>query len=306
MNRFPFGIDLGGTKTEGCVLGPGGDEILRHRVDTIKDSYSATIATITHLVQALQRRSGRTCHRLGVGIPGSVSPVAGLVRNANSTWINGRPFGRDLEAALGLPVRIENDANCLALSESFDGAARGAGSVFAVVLGTGVGGGLVINGRIHVGAHALAGEWGHTPLAGAPEGSDCFCGRAGCLETFLSGPALVRDYQASGGDPDICHVQQIAARALNGDAAAIGALSRHLARLGQALGAIVNIVDPEVIVLGGGLSNLQGLAEALPAVIAQHIFAPHSDRVVPVVRQARWGDSSGVRGAARLFEGDDR
>ncbi|MBZ0130103.1 MAG: ROK family protein [Rhodobacteraceae bacterium] len=305
MNGALFGIDLGGTKTEGVVLLADGSEALRHRLPTIPGSYAATLTTIKQLVATLEARSGLACQRLGIGIPGSVSPATGLVRNANSTWINGQPFHSDIAAALDRPVRIANDANCLALSEARDGAGAGADPLFAVILGTGVGGGLVIGGRIVVGAHGLGGEWGHVPLAGgAVAGAACFCGRSGCNETWLSGPALLRDHLANGGQ-SLERVEEVVELARAGDKAASAALARYRERLARALGSIVNIVDPAMIVLGGGVSNLPGLAEDLPGLIARHIFAAPDDRVTIRVVRAHWGDSSGVRGAARLWEAEE-
>jgi fructokinase len=299
---FLLGIDLGGTKTEAVVLRPDGTEAARHRVPTVKGSYSDTLKTISDLAQAMQTLTGQVFDRIGVGIPGSMSPVTGLVRNANSTWLNDKPLLRDLGAATGRRVRVSNDANCLALSETRDGAAKGAVSVFAVILGTGVGGGLVINGQIIEGANGLAGEWGHIPLAGevAPW-PDCFCGQSGCMEQYLSGPAIVREYHQQGGEK-VANLEALTARAQANDAFAVETLARHLMRLGRGLGSIVNVVDPDVIVLGGGVSNLPGLIEALPKVIAPHVLAPESDNIEIKVARAIWGDSSGVRGAARLWE----
>jgi len=297
-----IGIDLGGTKTEGVAILPDGTELLRHRVKTVKGSYEATLQTISDIVDRLDTATGVRSDRIGVGIPGSISPVTGLVRNANSTWINGRPLAVDLAATLNRKVKISNDANCLALSETRDGAAKGAASVFAVILGTGVGGGLVIDGKILDGAHGLGGEWGHIPQPGESDtGLACFCGRRGCTETFLSGPGLLRDYHQNGGE-DLKSVEALAARSTEGDKDAKRALEQHLIRLARALAVIVNTVDPEVIVLGGGVSNLPGLAENLPARIAPFVFAAETDKIEIQVRRAQWGDSSGVRGAARLWE----
>jgi fructokinase len=301
MQDLRLGIDLGGTKTEAVVLTADGAEIARQRVPTVKGRYAATLETVSALVQQMELRAGQRFTRFGIGIPGSVSPRTGLVRNANSTWINGKPLALDLERKTGRAIRISNDANCLALSELHDGAAKGAASVFAVILGTGVGGGLVLNRQIVEGAHGLGGEWGHIPLA--HEGKDaptCFCGRRGCMEQYLSGPAIVRDYLASGGQTAEA-VEVINARAEAGEDLAMQVLARHLARLGRGLGAIVNVIDPEMFVLGGGVSNLAGLIESLPGVIAPHVFAAKDDMIEIKVRRAKWGDSSGVRGAARLW-----
>ncbi len=302
MTAFLLGIDLGGSKTEGVVLRRDGSEVMRHRVDTVKGSYADTLTTISGLVQHLEHQSQCKFDRVGVGIPGSVSPISGLVRNANSTWINGQALAGDLERVLKRKVRLENDANCLALSECRDGAARGAASAFAVILGTGVGGGLVINGRIVSGAHGLGGEWGHIPLAHeATPAPDCFCGRRGCMEQYLSGPAILREYQAQGGDK-VARVERVSDRAQAGESRANAVLNQHLQRLGRGLGTIVNLIDPEVIVLGGGVSNLPGLLDQLPSAIAPHVFAQADDNVEIKLRKAVWGDSSGVRGAARLWE----
>lgn len=297
-----LGIDLGGTKTEGVVLRPNGSEIGRKRVETVRGDYTATMDTILDLVSTLEKQAGIRFDRIGIGIPGSISAKTGLVRNANSTWINGKPLVDDLARVLGRKVRVSNDANCLALSEARDGAAQGAHSVFAVILGTGVGGGLVVNGSIVAGANGLAGEWGHTPLAHqGPDGPLCFCGRQGCMEQYVSGPAILNDYTHSGGEV-LDRVETLVERAKAGEVDAIATLRRHLERLAHGLGGIVNLLDPDVFVLGGGVSNLPGLAESLPRAIAPHVFAPARDKVEIQVRRARWGDSSGVRGAARLWE----
>ena len=299
-----FGIDLGGTKTEGVVMHLDGREVLRHRMATIKGSYAATLETISTLITHLEDSSGFACQRLGVGIPGSVSPVTGLVRNANSTWINGRNLTADLTQHLGLPVRISNDANCLTLSEARDGAARGANLVFGVILGTGVGGGLVVNGHVWNGAHGLAGEWGHIPMPGkAAQDSEirrCFCGRVGCIESYLSGPAILAEYRSEGGVA--VDVSGIVNHAGAGEACAISVLARHKRRLGRALGLVVNLLDPDVIVLGGGVSKLPGLLDELPSLVLPHVFAANDDAPVIDIRKALHGDSSGVRGAAWLWE----
>jgi fructokinase len=301
MHGLRLGIDLGGTKTEAVILAANGAEIARQREPTVKGSYQATLDTVKSLVQEMEKQTGQRFSQIGIGIPGSISPRTGLVRNANSTWINGKLLAVDLERETGRQFRISNDANCLALSELHDGAASGAASVFAVILGTGVGGGLVLNGQVIDGAHGLGGEWGHIPLA--HEGSSapkCFCGRRGCMERYLSGPAIVTDYLALGGQA-ADNVETISQRAQAGEDLAKHALERHLRRLGQGLGTIVNVIDPAVFVLGGGLSNLPGLIDALPAAIAPHVFAAEADMIEIKVRRAKWGDSSGVRGAARLW-----
>ena len=294
-----LGIDLGGTKIEIVALGDGERELLRRRVPTPREDYAGTVAAIGTLVDAAEAELG-SAGTVGIGIPGSVSPASGLIRNANSTWLNGQPLQRDLEARLRRPVRLANDANCFALSEAADGAGAGADSVFGAILGTGVGGGLVIGGRIVTGANTIAGEWGHIPLParGAADGPPrrCWCGRLDCIETFLSGPAFERDYAAASGEA--LHAHAIAARAAAGDAAAAAALARHADRLARALAMVINLVDPDVIVLGGGLSNIASLRHDVPRLWGRHVF---SDGVATRLAAAVHGDSSGVRGAARLW-----
>jgi fructokinase len=301
MNPVLAGVDLGGTKTEVLAMRPDGEEVLRLRQPTPRGDYAATIRLITDMIADVERQVGAALPRVGVGIPGSAAPKTGLVRNANSTWLNGRPFADDLARALDRPVRLANDANCLALSEARDGAAAGADPVFAIILGTGVGGGLVVGGRIVNGAHGLGGEWGHVPLTGETGvGGACFCGRFGCVETYLSGPAIVADYCATGGSA--FRVEEVVDLAKGGDPGAQSALDLHLDRLGRMLGTIVNIVDPEVIVMGGGVSRLPGLVDQLPEALAPHVFLPPRDMDLPRIVLAQYGDSSGVRGAARLWE----
>ncbi len=305
-----FGVDLGGTKIEGVVLMPDGSEVLRHRVATPGGDYRATLHAIGALIDHLEAQSGQVCQRVGIGIPGSVSPQTGLVRNANSTCLNGRDLPGDLVRLLGREIRINNDANCLALSEIRDGAACGTTSAFAVILGTGVGGGLVIDNKIVTGAHGLGGEWGHVPLAQeAPRETACYCGRYYCNEMFLSGPSIVAAYRRKSGKK-VPNVQAVAKDAGAGEPLAIDVLATFGQRLARALGTIVNIVDPEVIILAGGVSNLDGLVENLARDLRPHIFAstddgpdngPDNGVEIPIKR-AQWGDSSGVRGAARLWE----
>jgi fructokinase len=293
------GVDLGGTKIEALALARSGEELARQRVPTPRGDYEATVAAVAALVGEVERRAGET-GTVGVGIPGTVVPATGLVKNANSTWLNGRPLGRDLEARLRRPVRLMNDANCFALSEASDGAAAGARVVFGVILGTGVGGGIVIDGRCHVGLNLVGGEWGHNPLpwmtADEHPGAPCYCGRRGCIETFLSGPALERDYAERTGEALTSHAIVRAADA--GDGRAVTALAHYHDRLARALASVVNVLDPDVIVLGGGMSNVPGVAESAAAGLGRWVF---SDTVAtPVVRHAH-GDSSGVRGAAWLW-----
>ena len=294
-----IGIDLGGTKIEGLALAEDGREIDRRRVAAPRGSYQHTVRAIVDLVAAIES-SIQATGSVGVGIPGAISPATGLIKNANSTWLIGHPLADDLARALGRPVRLANDANCFVLSESADGAAAGNAVVFGVIIGTGTGGGLVVNGQLVVGANAIAGEWGHNPLP-SPEdderpGPPCYCGRSGCIETFLSGPALARDYIALGGD-DLSAVD-VATRAARGDPRAIACLERYERRFARAIASIINIVDPQVIVLGGGLSKIARLYENVPKLWAPHVF---SDRADTQLVRARHGDASGVRGAAWLW-----
>jgi fructokinase len=294
-----IGIDLGGTKIEGLALGDDGREIERRRVAAPRGSYEHTIRAIVELVTTIEA-SIKQKATVGVGIPGSTSPATGLIKNANSTWLIGHPLAEDLSRALGRPVRLANDANCFALSEAADGAAAGASVVFGVIIGTGTGGGLVVNGQIVVGANAIAGEWGHNPLP-SPEdderpGPPCYCGRSGCIETYLSGPALARDYIARGGDD--LSAADVASRAEQGDARAVACIGRYEQRFARAIATIINVVDPDVIVLGGGVSNIARLYENVPRLWAPYIF---SDHVATRLLRAKHGDASGVRGAAWLW-----
>jgi fructokinase len=294
-----IGIDLGGSKIEAIALAAGGRTLDRRRIPTPKDDYHATLSAIAALVGSLENELGER-GSVGVGIPGTISPATGVVKNANSTWLNGRPLDRDLERVLARPVRLANDANCFALSEATDGAAAAASIVFGVILGTGTGGGVVVDRRVLTGANAVAGEWGHNPLPAPHDderpGPSCYCGRSGCIETFLSGPALSRDYRAATGQS--LEAIDIAARAVSGDRHAVACLQRYEERLARALGSVINVLDPDVIVLGGGLSNIERLYEAVPALWAPYVF---SDRVDTVLARAAHGDSSGVRGAAWLW-----
>jgi len=296
-----FGVDLGGTKIEILALDAKGAELLRRRVAAPRDDYDATLAAIAALVAAVERDLGIVpgIASVGVGTPGSRSPRTGLLRGSNSVWLNGRPIRDDLEARLNRPVAIANDANCFALSEATDGAGAGAMAVFGVILGTGVGGGLVLNGRVLEGHNAIAGEWGHNPLPWAAEderpGPACYCGLAGCIETFLSGPALAADHaRINGGAADAA---TIVARADAGDGACLRTLERYESRLARALAHVINIVDPDVVVLGGGLSNIARLYDRVPRLWGAWVFADAAD--TRLVRNVH-GDSSGVRGAAWL------
>jgi fructokinase len=296
-----IGIDLGGTKIEGIALDGDGTERLRLRVPTPTDGYGAIVAAISGLVTALEHQLAVRA-TVGVGIPGTVSPATGLVKGANTVALIGHPLDRDLSSALDRPVGVANDANCFALSEATDGAAAGCRVVFGVIVGTGTGGGIVVDGQVLPGPDGIAGEWGHNPLPwpGDDErpGPDCYCGKAGCIETFLSGPGLVRDHLRHTGErltaPDI------AARAAGGEAAAVATLARYQDRMARALATIINVLDPDVVVLGGGMSNVAQLYQAVPAAWGRFVF---SDSVRTALRPPRHGDSSGVRGAAWLWPG---
>jgi fructokinase len=282
-----IGVDLGGTKIEATAL-EGSREVLRRRVATPRGDYAATIAAVASLVGEMGQGT------VGIGIPGALSRVTGLVKNANSTWLIGKPLKQDLENALQREVRLENDANCFALSEATDGAGQGAEVVFGVILGTGVGGGIVVHGKVLTGPNAIAGEWGHNPLP-APTPQDlplpaCYCGRAGCIETYLSGPGLARD-----------HEQLTGKRLSPEEIVSLGdeALARYEARLARALASVINVLDPDVIVLGGGMSNVERLYTEVPRLWSKHVFSDHV--ATRLVRNAH-GDSSGVRGAAWLWD----
>lgn len=298
-NPLRLGVDLGGTKIEVIALDAAGAIRAQRRAVTPKDDYDGTLRAIADLVTAVESELGQQ-GTIGIATPGSLSPATGLIKNANSTWLNGRPLDRDLEALLGRPLLLANDADCFALSEATDGAAAGSKNVFGVIIGTGTGGGIVINGRLLSGLNGIAGEWGHNPLpwpyAQEMPGQGCYCGLRGCIETWLSGPALVRDHRLHAGldlDP-----ATIAARAEAGDAQAEATLSRYENRMARALASIINIVDPDVIVLGGGLSQLARLYERVPKLWGNNVFSDRVDtRLVPPLH----GDSSGARGAAWLW-----
>jgi fructokinase len=300
MSQHPIqiGVDFGGTKIEAAALDADGAFLSRVRAPN-PGIYDAAIRTVCDLVAAVESQVGAT-GTVGIGAPGSVSPRSGVMRNANSTWLNGRPFAQDLSAALGRQIRLANDANCLALSEAVDGAAAGAAVVFAVILGTGCGGGIVVNGRLVEGAHGVGGEWGHVPLPWPTQSefdaTQCWCGQRGCLETWVSGTGLQRDFAVVTGRA--LTGTEIIDAARSGDPAAAAALDRYTNRLGRGLALIANIIDPDTIVLGGGLSNVAELYEGLPQIVRAHMFSDVWDAKIV---QARWGDSSGVRGAARLW-----
>ena len=294
-----IGIDLGGTKIEGVALAADGREQWRRRVAAPRGHYADSVRAIAGLVAALEAETGER-GTVGVGIPGAISPATGLVKNANSTWLIGKPLSEDLSRALDRPVRLANDANCFALSEATDGAGAGAAVVFGVIIGTGTGGGVVVHGRVLGGANAIGGEWGHNPMPAAIDderpGPPCYCGRSGCIETWLSGPALGRDYAADGGDP--LSATDIAARAADGEPRAAAALARYERRFARAVGTIINVLDPDVVVLGGGLSNIERLYDNVPRLWSSFVF---SDRVDTRLVRAVHGDASGVRGAAWLW-----
>lgn len=291
-----LGVDLGGSKIEIVALADDGGELLRRRVAAPRGEYMDTVMAIAGLVEAAENELGRR-GSVGIGIPGAESTATGLIKNANSTWLIGKPLRRDLRAVLQRDVRLANDANCFALSEAVDGAAAGADVVFGVILGTGVGGGIVVAGKALAGANAIAGEWGHNRLPGDEAvWPPCYCGRAGCVETFLSGPGLRADHARATGD-DLAP-EDIAERAVAGDAACEQTLRRYEARLARGLAEVINILDPAAIVLGGGLSNLDRLYANVPALWGSHVF---SDRVDTRLLRNRHGDSSGVRGAAWLW-----
>jgi fructokinase len=297
--QMRIGVDLGGTKIEFAAITADGRILGKNRMPTPTGDYGATIGAIRDGVLALEQEIGRT-GSVGVGIPGSISPSTGRVRNANSTCLNGNFLTSDLEKALNRPVRLANDANCFALSEAIDGAGKGSDSVFGVILGTGVGGGLVIGGTAITGRNAISGEWGHNPLpwpgAGEAAGKECYCGQSGCIETHLSGPALSQAYQAASGDA--AEAIQIAQLANAGDKIAKDVLAEYERKLARALSLVINILDPDVIVLGGGLSNIDRFYETVPVLWQEWVF---SDAVATRLRPPLHGDSSGVRGAAWLW-----
>ncbi|AIP95753.1 fructokinase [Salmonella enterica] len=297
-----IGIDLGGTKTEVIALDDAGEQRFRHRLPTPRDDYQQTIETIAALVDMAEQATSQT-GSVGIGIPGSISPYTGVVKNANSTWLNGQPFDNDVSRRLKREVRLANDANCLAVSEAVDGAAAGAQTVFAVIIGTGCGAGVALNGRAHIGGNGTAGEWGHNPLPWMDDDElryreeiPCYCGKQGCIETFISGTGFATDYQRLSGKllkgDEIIHLVETQ------DAVAELALSRYELRLAKALAHVVNILDPDVIVLGGGMSNVERLYKTVPSLMKSFVFGGECETPV---RKARHGDSSGVRGAAWLW-----
>ena len=321
-----LGIDLGGTKIELIALDASGQTLLGRRVATPQNDYAATVATLIELVRDAESTLGQT-GTVGIGTPGAISPATGLMKNCNSTCLNGQPLQLDIERALSRDIRMANDANCFALSEATDGAAAGAEIVFGVIIGTGVGGGIVVRGQVLTGANAIAGEWGHSPLpyfqfahtqadresTGAhpatgealvhpwpnereTHGAACYCGKKGCVETWLSGTALVADHIRYGGQD--LPAPEIAQRAATGDGACSKTLTRYEERLARALAGVINLLDPDVIVLGGGLSNITRLYDTVPRLWSRYVF---SDRIATRLVAPQYGDSSGVRGAAWLW-----
>lgn len=293
-----IGLDIGGTKIEAILLTADGETIARQRRPAARNDYSGTINVICDLVTTLERQAGLHCS-VGAGMPGAFSKETGLVKNANSTWLIGKPFQQDLSAALERPVAITNDANCFALSEATDGAASGAGIVFGVIIGTGVGGGLVIDGRVIDGPNGITGEWGHNPLPWPTDaerpGNTCYCGKQGCIETFLSGPGLSRHLEAAIGTR--LEATEIARRADAEEPDCLQQMQLYEDRLARGLAQVINIIDPDVIVLGGGLSNIQRLYPNATTLLATYVF---SDSVRTRIVPPAFGDSSGVRGAAWL------
>lgn len=304
--RLRMGVDVGGTKMEGVVLDAGGGEVWRRRVGTPRGDYAESLAVVAALVKAAE--DGLGCGAggasVGLGIPGCISPASGVVKNANSTWMNGRAMDRDLARILGRAVRVENDANCLAVSEAVDGAAAGAKVALALILGTGAGAGIAIGGRAHRGRHVIAGEWGHNPLPWADEreiadAETCFCGKRGCMETWVSGSGVARDYRRATGRT--LGADEIIGRMRGGEGEAAECYRRFLSRLARGVAAVINILDPDVIVLGGGLSRVEEIYRDLPAELPGWVF---SDECTTPVRPALHGDASGVRGAAWLWNDD--
>ncbi len=295
-----LGVDLGGTKTEIIALADDGRELLRQRIPTPQGDYTATLKAIARLVESVENNLGQR-GTVGIGIPGAESLATGLIKNANSTCLIGKPLKRDLQALLQREIRLANDANCFALSEAVDGSGQDAGIVFGIILGTGVGGGIVINRQVLTGANAIAGEWGHNPLP-LPSGDDlplppCYCGRAGCTEAYLSGPALAADHcRHTGQTQSASEIDRLAA---DGDLACEASLRRYEDRLGRALAGVINLLDPQVIVIGGGLSKMQRLYRHLPECCGRHVFSDvFNTKFLPPMH----GDSSGVRGAAWLWD----
>jgi fructokinase len=298
-SQVRIGIDLGGTKTEVIALAENGETLLRDRVATVADDYEATLTTIKQLVERVERTLNTT-GSVGIGTPGAISPQTGLLKNSNSTWLNGKPLQKDIEQRLQRSVRLANDANCFALSEAIDGAAQNARVVFGVIVGTGTGGGIVVDKKVLTGPNAIAGEWGHNPVpwpsADELPGPPCYCGKRGCIETFLSGPGLAKEFFNVTGTQ--YSAEDIAQQAEAGDVNARAALKRYETRMAKCLASIINVLDPDIIVLGGGMSNIERLYPNVPKLWGKYVF---SDTVVTRLVAPLYGDSSGVRGAAWLW-----
>lgn len=301
MSKYRIGLDFGGTKVEIAAIGPDGNIVVRRRISTPggegQAQYDNAVTALADLIRGVESELGETA-TVGIGIPGVVSPATGLVKNANSIALNGHAFDADISKALGREVRVANDANCFALSEAVDGAAAGQKVVFGVILGTGVGAGLIVDRQVIVGRHAVTGEWGHNPLpwpnTDELPGPKCWCGLSGCLETFLAGPSLARDCDG----PEARDASSIPGRAAAGEQKALAAMERHADRLARGLAQIINVVDPDAIVLGGGLSNVDFIYKRVPELLSRHVF---SDTVTTPIVRNKHGDSSGVRGAAWLW-----
>jgi fructokinase len=294
-----IGIDLGGTKIEGIALDDAGDELIRQRVPTPHGDYRATLAEIQNLVTYIETETGQR-GSIGIATPGAISPATGLMKNSNSVCMNGKPVHTDLANLLGREIRIANDANCFALSEATDGAAQGARVVFGVIIGTGTGAGIVVEGKILEGPNAIAGEWGHNPLPWPREielpGPECYCGKNSCIETYLSGPGMTRDHELYANV--ILDTETIVSKAVFGDEDSIETLQRYEDRLARSLAHVINILDPDVIVLGGGMGNIKQLYKNVPEIWGSYVF---SDQVATKLLAPEYGDSSGVRGAAWLW-----
>lgn len=294
-----IGIDLGGTKIEGVVLDEHGRELLRKRIDTLQsEGYQAILQKIHRLTMQLEADIGQTC-TVGIGTPGAISAVTSRMKNSNTVCLNGQPLFEDLQTLLDRPLRIANDANCFALSEALDGAGQGHGVVFGVIMGTGVGGGTVFNGRLHQGLQHIAGEWGHNTLEN--DGPACYCGQRGCIETLISGTGLAADYRRQGG-ADSVTAHAITTLAAQGDAVAELTMQRFFDRFGHALAMVINILDPDAIILGGGLSHIERLYTEGRERVAHYVF---NDEFITPILKNRHGDSSGVRGAAQLWRCDE-
>ena len=296
-----IGIDLGGTKIEGIALDDAGHELVRKRIDAPQGNYHKTVKAIIDLVSAIETETQLT-GTVGIGIPGTISPKTGLVKNANSIWLIGKPLQTDLESLLKRKVRIENDANCFVVSEATDGSAQGANIVFGVIIGTGTGGGIYVRGQSVIGANAIAGEWGHNPLPWPTQnelpGRECYCGKCGCIETWLSGPGFAIDHKLRHFQSENLSAKEIAELALKGDHFARESLEFYQQRLAKSLASVINILDPDIIVLGGGMSNIDQLYKTIPTIWNEYVF---SDQVTTKLLPPKHGDSSGVRGAAWLW-----